>query len=219
MHDSVLLRAAVALPRVTPLVMEYELLLRSRALRLWLPARASGDLEPGPARFEAVREAPPRSGRAIVFQAMRHPPHDVGLVVEDPRAPGDRATGNDLAHERDASTRAAGREPPHVEAQVDLLERGARPERHATGEARVLEQEADEAQERAALVEVRLRPARSVRGDDRLVDHVVDDDQVSPARAEQGRLAGRVRAHRARGFWRDRRRSSRRIAAREDASL
>ena len=158
-------RAAVALPRVAPVVLGDELGLRAgderlrRAVTRWRRRRSAR-----PRCCQRYATAPPARGSRSMACAIAH--REVGLVVDPARDGGDGPARHQLADEHDGPPqRAVLGDAAHVEAQVHLVEAAMARDRHA-GEPRVLEAEADEADERLPepRVERRCRRARAAPG-------------------------------------------------------
>src|SRR5690349_821392 len=107
MFDLILDRAAVALPRVTPVVLENESLSRvGRHLH-----RRTFEL-----RSQAV--PPSAESPAVLTPSLivvsPHGEGTIGLIVESARGPGDGAMRHEFAHKRDPAPPLVTDSPPNV---------------------------------------------------------------------------------------------------------
>ena len=184
MRHFVLERAAVALPRVAPVVLGDELGFRAGDERLRRAGDAGADGKAAAAMLPAVRHR--AAGARIEVNRVSHAHGEVGLVVEPSRHGGDRAARHQLADEHDGAAHAAVLgDATHVEAQVHLVEAAMAGDRHA-GEPRVLEAEADEADQRLPEPRIEGGAGGHERRQERRRAGVVEEHEVLPAGGEEG---------------------------------
>src|SRR6185369_8902980 len=129
---------------------------------------------------------------AVVAKAVAHGKRHVVLTVKHPGQPGDREARDQLLHEDHpaavvpAVLTASRRPPPHVEAEVDLLEIAVEGDGDALDD-RLREHEPDDADVRLAAERVERGPRGHPALEQGRVDLVVQQDQPPPFRAQEDR--------------------------------
>src|SRR3954466_2114712 len=182
MVDFVFDRALIALPRVSPGTVGEKVFLRPTFDRTRLPIdveRYTRALAPG---SELVLHTLQLAGG--LHDAVLHRHCAVRLVVRELRGSRYKKKRHHLPDEDHARANLVANAPPHIEAQVHLLEVLVK-KRGQSEDVRVEEQECNEAQVVSAIPVVELRPLGQMRGEHGPVDLVVEHREVSPVRGEK----------------------------------
>src|SRR3954470_6720533 len=182
MLDSVLDRAAVPLPGVTPLSMGQEFFFRSRRQGLeWrLDVQGHSTQIARPAKL--VLDALQLAARIENGVLQWHGP--VRFVVGELGHLGDEWARNHLAKKHDARASFTAGAATNIEAKVHFLE-VLMEERGQRQDVRVEKKKSDEADEVSASVIVQLHPDRQVRPQDGWIDLVIEHAEVTPVGGQE----------------------------------
>ncbi len=184
MQDLILHAAAVALGRVSPVMLGDELLFRAISQRCGIALRMKAEFAPVAAKFPSIRGVDAALGVGASANLMRHGQRQVILVIERSRNEGYGRARYDLTDENDTPALPALLSPFHIEPEVHFRKVGMKwnsnPENPGIQEAK-----SDEAYKGFRIPAIEFGAARDVRKEKSGVDFVIQQNQITPLRGQE----------------------------------